>query len=79
MRKKKQKRFSCTSGLTEPYPQLESAVASLTAGPVGPGDMINGTDFALIPKYCIIVYSSREEIVFCAYFYVLGFTGFMLC
>ena len=35
---------------TEPYPALEAAVASLTAGPVGPGDMINGTDKKLLMR-----------------------------
>ena len=33
-----------TSDKTEPYPELQSAVATLSTGPVGPGDAINLTD-----------------------------------
>ena len=36
----------------EPHPALEAAVASLTAGPVGPGDMINYTDVELLMRLC---------------------------
>ena len=32
------------SDKTEPYPELQSAVATLSTGPVGPGDAINLTD-----------------------------------
>lgn len=32
----------CTD-LTEPYPDLQVAVATLSTGPVGPGDAINKT------------------------------------
>lgn len=36
----------------EPHPALEAAVATLTAGPVGPGDMINYTDIELLMRCC---------------------------
>ncbi|KAI8505567.1 hypothetical protein Bbelb_167560 [Branchiostoma belcheri] len=35
---------------TEPYPRLQSAVASLSAGPVGPSDMVKGADVKLIMR-----------------------------
>jgi len=36
----------------EPYPALQALVSSLTAGPVGPGDMVNGTDRELLMRCC---------------------------
>ncbi|XP_078674668.1 uncharacterized protein LOC144912809 [Branchiostoma floridae x Branchiostoma belcheri] len=37
---------------TEPYPRLQAAVASLSAGPVGPSDMVKGADVKLIMRSC---------------------------
>ena len=37
---------------TEAYPQLQSIVSSLTAGPVGPGDMVGGTNKTLLMRCC---------------------------
>ncbi|XP_041369874.1 uncharacterized protein LOC121383842 [Gigantopelta aegis] len=37
---------------TELFPEIETLVAVLSTGPVGPGDMINGTDRSLLMKCC---------------------------
>ncbi|CAH1277104.1 Hypp9481 [Branchiostoma lanceolatum] len=37
---------------TEPYPRLQAAVATLSAGPVGPSDMVKGADVNLIMRSC---------------------------
>ena len=39
---------------TEPYPELLTVISSLSAGPVGPGDMANGTDDQLLMRYTYI-------------------------
>nr|XP_022327168.1 uncharacterized protein LOC111126669 isoform X3 [Crassostrea virginica] len=36
----------------EPYPELEALVATLSTGPVGPGDKINGTNVDLLMRCC---------------------------
>ena len=36
---------------TEPYTILLAAVSSLSAGPIGPGDMINGTNAQLLMRF----------------------------
>lgn len=36
----------------EPYPILEALVATLSTGPVGPGDKINDTDVLLMMMSC---------------------------
>ena len=36
----------------EPFPELQAVVASLTTGPVGPSDMINGTNMTLLMRCC---------------------------
>lgn len=35
---------------SDPYVELQSLVASLSTGPVGPGDMINGTNRTLLMR-----------------------------
>ncbi|KAJ8299893.1 hypothetical protein KUTeg_021412 [Tegillarca granosa] len=37
--------------ITEPYPSLEALVATLSTGPVGPGDKINSTDVDMLMRY----------------------------
>ncbi|GFN77542.1 non-lysosomal glucosylceramidase [Plakobranchus ocellatus] len=37
---------------SEPYPLLQSAVATLSRGPVGPGDMIGGTNRTTLMRCC---------------------------
>ncbi|XP_071097695.1 uncharacterized protein [Haliotis cracherodii] len=37
---------------TEPYPMIQTLVAVLSTGPVGPGDRINGTDKDLLMRCC---------------------------
>lgn len=36
----------------EPHPELEALVATLSTGPVGPGDKINGTNVNLLMRCC---------------------------
>ena len=38
--------------IVEPHPELQAVVASLTTGPVGPSDMINGTNMTLLMRCC---------------------------
>lgn len=40
----------CILSGSELYPGLQAAVSSLSAGPVGPGDMINGTNATLLMR-----------------------------
>ncbi|KAJ8299957.1 hypothetical protein KUTeg_021476 [Tegillarca granosa] len=37
--------------ITEPYPSLEALVATLSTGPVGPGDKVNSTDVEMLMRY----------------------------
>ncbi len=39
------------SGKTETNPQLQSVVATLSTGPVGPSDMLDHTNATLIMRY----------------------------
>ncbi|GFR71337.1 non-lysosomal glucosylceramidase, partial [Elysia marginata] len=39
-------------GKTEPYPSLQGAVSTLSKGPVGPGDKIDGTNRTLLMRCC---------------------------
>ncbi|XP_046547807.1 uncharacterized protein LOC124257721 [Haliotis rubra] len=43
---------SRSKNATEPYPIIQTIVAVLSTGPVGPGDMINGTDKDLLMRCC---------------------------
>jgi len=43
----------CKFKLPEPFPELQTYVAALTGGPVGPGDSIGNTNKDLIMKTCM--------------------------
>ena len=57
------------SDKTEPYPELQSAVATLSTGPVGPGDAINLTDRDTLMRLGSL--PCTAEAVFCALFLII--------
>ena len=40
---------------SEPMPELQAAVATLSTGPVGPGDMVGGTNRSLLMRWVQLV------------------------
>ncbi|KAK7496959.1 hypothetical protein BaRGS_00011695, partial [Batillaria attramentaria] len=63
--------------LTEPMPELQSAVATLSTGPVGPGDAINFTSRETIMRCCaddgLILKPSRPATAIDAMFHEMSF------
>ena len=45
-------------GAVEPYPELQSVVSTLSTGPVGPSDMVGGSNRDTIMRYISIIYAS---------------------
>ncbi|XP_076436393.1 uncharacterized protein LOC143275932 isoform X2 [Babylonia areolata] len=62
---------------TEPFPELQSAVATLSTGPVGPGDAINLTDRDTLMRCCasdgMILKPSRPATAIDGVFMEMGF------
>ena len=44
---------------TESYPELESAISTLSTGPVGPGDQIGNMSREIIMRSCLIRFLNR--------------------
>ena len=42
--------FSDVTETTEPYPGLNAVVSTLSTGPVGPGDVVGGTNRTLLMR-----------------------------
>ena len=57
-------------GRKEINPQLESVVATLSTGPVGPSDMLNHTNATLIMRFV--------DSLFCEALFFLAFTNILL-